>query len=680
MGVKLDRKTLCIVQARCDSKRFPNKVMAKIGGVPSIIYLYNRLNQSKLIDKIVIATTKDKTDNDLVSTLATQKISYFRGSTDNVLKRFFECSQDFIGYENVVRITGDCPLIDPLLIDTMIDRFKSNVDLNYLSTDDTFPDGVDVEVFSINCLIDANGAQVTKYEEEHVTPWIKTNCRNIEYYSADNNYNDFRITLDEKVDLEVIESIAEYFKDKKLYSWKDIVLFLSSNPRIREKNSFVLRNEGSTMSSGQKLWRRAKKVIPTGNHLLSKNSDYILPEIWPSYFIKTNGYDVWDLDNNLYKDVSFMGVGTNSLGYNNQAVDLAVKRAISMGNMSTLNPPEEVYLAEKLIELHPHFDQVRFARTGGEANAIAIRLARAATGKDRVAICGYHGWHDWYLATNLDGTDRLNAHLLDGLLPNGVPKALLNSTVGFKYGDKDEFLRIIQDEKIGTVIMEFAKSSTPDLEFLRIVREEKKKRGVVLIFDECSTGFRSAYGGMHLNYEIKPDLAMFGKALGNGYAITAVLGIEPIMKEAVNTFISSTFWTERIGFAAGLATLQEMERTKSWIDITRKGEYIQQNWKKSALELNLPIEVGGFPAISSFKFNSTDNLAYKTYITQEMLKRGYLASNIFYVSTAHDDNLLNKYFENLTQVLSELKEIIHKNTISIKLDGPIVKSGFGRLN
>ena len=654
--------------------------MAKIEGIPSIIYLYNRLNQSKLIDKIVIATTNDKTDDDLVSTLATQKISLFRGSTDNVLNRFFECSQEFIGYEIVVRLTGDCPLIDPLLIDTMIDRFKSNVNLNYLSTDDTFPDGVDVEVFSINCLIDANGAQVTKYEKEHVTPWIKTNCRNIEYYSADSNYNDFRITLDEKVDLEVIEAIAEYFKDKKLYSWKDIVLFLSSNPRIREKNSFVLRNEGSMMSSGQKLWRRAKKVIPTGNHLLSKNSDYILPEIWPSYFIKSNGYEVWDLDNNLYKDVSFMGVGTNSLGYNNQAVDLAVKRAISMGNMSTLNPPEEVYLAEKLIELHPHFDQVRFARTGGEANAIAIRLARAATGKDRVAICGYHGWHDWYLATNLDGTDRLNAHLLDGLLPNGVPKALLNSTVGFKYGDKDEFLRIIQDEKIGTVIMEFAKSSTPDLEFLRIVREETKKRGVVLIFDECSTGFRSAYGGMHLNYEIKPDLAMFGKALGNGYAITAVLGIEPIMKEAVNTFISSTFWTERIGFAAGLATLKEMERTKSWIDITRKGEYIQQNWKKNAVELNLPIEVGGFPAISSFKFNSTDNLAYKTYITQEMLKRGYLASNIFYVSTAHNDDLLNKYFENLTEVLSELKEIIHKNTISIKLDGPIVKTGFGRLN
>lgn len=654
--------------------------MAKIEGVPSIIYLYNRLKQSKLIDKIVIATTNDKTDDDLVTTLSTHKISFFRGSTDNVLNRFFECSHDFSGYEIVVRITGDCPLIDPLLIDTMIERFKSNVDLKYLSTDETFPDGVDVEVFLIDCLVDANKAQVSRYDEEHVTPWIKKNCRNIEYHSADNNYNDFRITLDEKVDLEVIKAIAEHFKDNKLYSWKDIVLFLSANPRIREKNSFVLRNEGSTVSSGQKLWRRAKKVIPTGNHLLSKNSDYILPEVWPSYFIKSKGYEVWDLDNNLYKDVSFMGVGTNSLGYNNQAVDLEVYKAINMGNMSTLNPPEEVYLAEKLIELHPHFDQVRFARTGGEANAIAIRLARAASGKDRVAICGYHGWHDWYLATNLDGTDRLNAHLLDGLLPNGVPKALFNSTVGFKYGDKDEFLRIIQDEKIGTVIMEFTKSSSPDLEFIRTVREETKKRGVVLIFDECSTGFRSAYGGMHLNYEIKPDLAMFGKALGNGYAITAVLGIESIMKEAMNTFISSTFWTERIGFVAGLATLKEMERTKSWIDITRKGEYIQQNWKETAVELNLPIEVGGFPAISSFKFNSKDNLAYKTYITQEMLKRGYLASNIFYVSTSHDDKLLKEYFEDLTAVLSKLKEIIEENNISIKLDGPIVKTGFGRLN
>lgn len=676
----MERKVLCIVQARCDSKRFPNKVMAKVAGIPAIIYLYNRLNQSKSIDKIVVATTTEHTDDNLVTTLDSQNISFFRGSTDNVLNRFFECSQAFIEYEIVVRITGDCPLIDPILIDTMIEHFKSNLDTNYLSTDDTYPDGVDVEVFSINCLIDANAAQVTRYEEEHVTPWIKTNCRNIEYYSADNNYNDFRITLDEKVDLEVIDAIAEYFNDKTLYTWKDIVLFLSSNPRIREKNSFVIRNEGSTMSSGQKLWRRAKKVIPTGNHLLSKNSDYILPDIWPSYFIKSNGYEVWDLDNNLYKDVSFMGVGTNSLGYNNQAVDLEVKKAISFGNMSTLNPPEEVYLAERLIELHPHFDQVRFARTGGEANAIAIRLARAATGKDRVAICGYHGWHDWYLATNLDGTDRLNAHLLDGLLPNGVPKALLNSTVGFKYGDKDEFLRVIQDEKIGTVIMEFTKSSAPDLEFIRIVQKETKKRGVVLIFDECSTGFRSAYGGMHLNYDIQPDLAMFGKALGNGYAITAVLGIEPIMKEAVNTFISSTFWTERIGFVAGLATLKEMDRTKSWIDITRKGEYIQQNWKKTALELNLPIEVGGFPAISSFKFNSPDNLAYKTYITQEMLKKGYLASNIFYVSTAHDENLLRKYFEDFNEVLSKLKKIIEDETISVKLDGPIVKTGFGRLN
>ena len=501
-------------------------------------------------------------------------------------------------------------------------------------------------------MAEADRANLTRYEEEHVTPWIKANCGSIEYYSADDNYHDFRITLDEKVDLEVIKAIAEYFKDEKLYSWKDIVFFLSSNPSIREKNLFILRNEGSKMSTGQKLWRRAKKVIPTGNHLLSKNSDYILPEIWPSYFIKSKGCEVWDLDNNLYKDVSFMGVGTNSLGYSNPAIDQEVKKAINMGNMSSLNSPEEVYLAEKLIELHPHFDQVRFARTGGEANAIAIRLARAASGKDRVAICGYHGWHDWYLATNIVGTDRLNAHLLDGLLPNGVPKALLNSTVGFKYGDKAEFLKIIADEKIG----------------------------VVLIFDECSTGFRSAFGGMHLNYDIKPDLAMFGKALGNGYAITAVLGIESIMNEAANTFISSTFWTERIGFVAGLATLAEMEKTKSWIDISRKGEFIQQNWKKIAKELNLPIEVGGFPAISNFKFSSGDNLACKTFITQEMLKKGYLASTIFYVSTAHDEKLLEKYFEELTEVLTSLKEIIREGNISMKLDGPIVKTGFGRLN
>jgi glutamate-1-semialdehyde aminotransferase len=375
-----------------------------------------------------------------------------------------------------------------------------------------------------------------------------------------------------------------------------------------------------------------------------------------------------------------MGVGTNSLGYNNPKVDVKIIDAIKSGNMSTLNAPEEVYLAEKLISMHPHFDQVRFARTGGEANSIAIRLARAATSKDKVAICGYHGWHDWYLATNLQSNENLNSHLLPGLLPLGVPKVLQDTTYNFRYGNQEEFLKVIGDPEIGTVIMEFTKSSLPDVEFLELVRSETKKRGIVLIFDECSTGFRSSFGGMHLNYNIKPDMAMFGKALGNGYAITAVLGIEAIMKEAENTFISSTFWTEKIGFAAGLATLEEMEKIKSWELISKIGSQIQIFWQQLADATDLPMKINGFPAISSFYFESVDNSLYKTYITQEMLKKGYLASNMFYASTAHEPKILNKYFEDFSKTISNLESAVEKNILLDKIDGRICKSGFGRLN
>ena len=678
--INLVSKVLCIVQARCGSSRFPNKVLEPISGIPAIIFLLERLNRSLLIDRIVVATTTDAVDDKLIKVLEERNIAFFRGSTENVVERFAECSQNFPDFEVIVRITGDCPLVDPTLIDEMLLEFKSLNNLDYLSTDQTFPDGVDVEIFLSECLNQANLSLLSNFEREHVTPWIKRNKQRIKYRSAEQNYSDFRITLDEKIDLEVIRDVVRFFNGTFNFTWKDVVQFLENNPHIKSKSSHIIRNEGANISSGEKLWRRAKKVIPTGNHLLSKNSEQILPGYWPSYFKKTSGCEVWDLDNIHYFDVSFMGVGTNSLGYNNHRVDEKVIGAIKSGNMSTLNAPEEVYLAEKLIDMHPHFDQVRFARTGGEANSIAIRLARAATGKDKVAICGYHGWHDWYLATNLRSSEILNSHLLPGLLPRGVPKVLQDSTYSFKYGNKEEFLKVIDNPEIGTVIMEFTKSSMPNVEFLELVRSETKKRNIVLIFDECSTGFRSSFGGMHLNYNIRPDMAMFGKALGNGYAITAVLGIQSIMAEAENTFISSTFWTEKIGFVAGLATLDEMEKVKSWDVITKIGSEIQIFWQQIADRSDLPMKISGFPAISSFYFESSDNLLYKTYISQEMLKKGYLAANMFYASTAHKPNILNKYFEDFHQTISDLEIAIKKNTLLEKIDGRVCKSGFGRLN
>lgn len=326
------------------------------------------------------------------------------------------------------------------------------------------------------------------------------------------------------------------------------------------------------MGTGQELYKKAKTLIPGGTMLLSKRPEMFLPEHWPSYFSKAKGCRIWDLDGKELIDMTIMGIGTNTLGYGNQAVDAAVMETVKNGNMSTLSCPEEVYLAEKLIELNPWADMVRFARSGGEANSIAIRIARAASGKDKVAICGYHGWHDWYLSANHNDEDKLSKHLLPGLSPNGVPKNLKNSVYPFNYNNFEELLTIVKNNDIGVIKMEVVRNFGPEDNFLHKVRELATRNNIVLIFDECTSGFRETFGGIYQKYKVEPDMVMYGKTIGNGYALTAVVGKRYVMEAAQSTFISSTFWTERIGPVAALATLNEMERVKSWEVITENGK------------------------------------------------------------------------------------------------------------
>ncbi len=438
--------------------------------------------------------------------------------------------------------------------------------------------------------------------------------------------------------------------------------------------------EKKKTNSGINLWKKAKRIIPGGNMLLSKRSEMFLPDLWPSYFSQSKGCYVWDLDKNKYIDMSIMGIGTNTLGYGNEEVDESVRDTISKGNMSTLNCPEEVYLAEKLIELHPWADMARFARTGGEANSIAIRIARAASGKDKIAVCGYHGWHDWYLAANLNNDQNLDGHLLPGLKPTGVPRDLEGSTIPFQYNDYEELERIVHEHDIGAVKMEVARSTGPKNDYLKKVKLLCKKNNIILIFDECTSGFRETYGGMHLKYNVEPDIAIFGKALGNGYAITAVIGKKEIMDFAQQTFISSTFWTERIGYVAALSTLEVMNKKKSWTKITNIGKKIRNEWQKLSEKYDLKIDISGIPAISSFSFKSTDSLKYKTYITQEMLKKGFLAGNIIFTCTEHTDEIIEDYLNNLNGIFSTIKDCENGNDINKLLEGPICHAGFKRLN
>jgi glutamate-1-semialdehyde 2,1-aminomutase len=434
------------------------------------------------------------------------------------------------------------------------------------------------------------------------------------------------------------------------------------------------------MGKGQDLWKRAKTVIPGGNMLLSKRPEMFLPELWPAYFSKAKGCRVWDLDGREYIDMSIMGIGCNTLGYGHPAVDDAVRRTVDLGNMATLNAPEEVELAERLIALHPWADMARFARSGGEANAISIRIARAATGKDGVAICGYHGWHDWYLASNLGNENVLAGHLLPGLDPAGVPRNLRGSVFPFGYNKLEALAELVETEEIGVIKMEVSRNYEPQPEFLRSVRELATERGVVLIFDECTSGFRQAFGGLHKVYGVDPDMAVFGKALGNGYAVTGVIGKREIMQAAQNTFISSTFWTERIGSAAALATLEVMERERSWEKITATGRDITTRWQALGEKHGLPLTTAGVAALTSFSFRSPNAQAYKTLISQEMLAKGYLAANSVYTCIDHTPEIVDGYFEALDPIFALIRECEDGRDVMGLLDGPIAHSGFSRLN
>jgi glutamate-1-semialdehyde 2,1-aminomutase len=674
-------KIVAIVQARIGSTRFPNKVMQRVTDVPLIGLLLARLSRATRLDGVMLATSEDARNDQLATYVGSLGHSVFRGSENDVLDRYYKAARQ-AGADVVVRVTGDCPLIDPAIVDAVVVEFlESRADYASNVEPPTYPDGLDVEVFSFKALERAHQEARESHQREHVTPFIRQcpKFRKVNLANAQDRSGE-RWTVDEPDDFEVIRNVFAHFYPRTDFSWKEVLVLRDEQPALFAANQSLARNEGETLGTGQKLWKRAKRVIPGANMLLSKRAEMFAPGQWPAYFSKAKGCKVWDLDGREYIDMSLMGVGTNTLGYGHPEVDDAVRAVVDAGNMSTLNCPEEVYLAEKLLEIHPWAHMVRFARSGGEANAISIRIARAASGRDKVAICGYHGWHDWYLAANLGDERNLASHLLPGLEPRGVPQNLRGSVLPFTYNRFDELLALVNEHDIGVIKMEVSRSMGPTDGFLEKVRELATQRRIVLIFDECTSGFRQSFGGLHKIYGVEPDVAILGKALGNGYAITGTIGRREIMEAAQTSFISSTFWTERIGPAAALKTLEVMERVKSWEQITRTGRDITAKWLALAAKHGLAIQTCGLPALTGFGFKGPNALAYKTLMTQEMLAKGYLASTSIYVCTEHTPEVVDRYFEALDPVFALIRQCEDGRNVADLLKGPVCHAGLKRLN
>jgi len=692
---------LAIVQARISSTRLPAKALAPVLGRFMILRQVERIREAHRIDRLVVATSTDASDDPLVEACREEGIECERGSLEDVLDRFYQVARKY-SPAHVTRLTGDCPLTDPEVLDAVI-AFHLDNGFDYTSNalEPTFPDGLDVEVMRFNCLERAWREARLPSEREHVTPYLyhHGDLFRLGSYRGERDLSGMRWTVDEPEDLEFVRRIyARLYAATPSFRMTDVLALLEQEPELASVNSRFQRNEGMQKSlekdrevrtmrgslhlaKSLALQARARERIPGMTQLLSKRPDQFSTGVWPGYFSRACGVEVWDLDGNRYIDMSIGGIGANVLGYADSEVDEAVRCAIANGTSCSLNCPEEVELADLLCEIHPWAEKVRYARTGGESMAVAVRIARAATERDTVAFCGYHGWHDWYLAANLGADDALGGHLLTGLSPAGVPRGLAGTAIPFHYNRIGELETIAarHDGELAAIVMEPIRSAPPEPGFLEQVRKIADRTGAVLVMDEISAGFRQNSGGAHLTFGIEPDIAVFSKAIGNGYPIAAVIGRGDVMDAAQRTFISSTYWTERIGPTAALATIRKHRRENTGGHLARIGLRVQTGWRELATAHGLRIEVGGIPPLSHFSFQGAQPLALKSLLVQLMLQRGYLASTSFYAMAAHTDAHVDAYLSALDQVFAEIAEAERTGAVAASLKGQPASPGFTRL-
>ena len=692
-------RTVAILQARVKSTRLPGKVLKPILGKPLLALQLERVRRAKRIDHLVVATSVDPSDDPLEALCGSLQVSCFRGDLQDVLSRFYHAARAYSA-DHIVRLTGDCSITDPTVIDGMIEFYHASK-CDYVSNviEPTFPDGLDVEVFRSQCLDEAFHEAKLPSQREHVTPFIYSQPERYKLSNYQNlvDLSHLRWTVDEPADFELIQKVYEaLYPNNSSFTTTEVLDFLEKNPDLKAHNLKHKRNEGLAKSRREDeraafsakirksldLQERAKRHIPGLSQLLSKRPDMFSYGVWPGYFSRAKGVEVWDLDGNRYVDMSISGIGANVLGYADPDVDARVRSAIANGTSCSLNCPEEVELAEVLCELHPWANKVRFARTGGESMAVAVRIARASTGRDKVAFCGYHGWHDWYLAANIGTENALGEHLIPGLQPHGVPKCLAGTALPFRYNNINELKDVAAANRteLAAIVMEPIRNVSPEPAFIRAVREVADDVGAVLVIDEISAGFRVNTGGAHLKLGFHPDIAVFSKALGNGYPIAAVIGKDAVMEAAQHTFVSSTYWTERIGPVAALATIEKHRRLNVCEHLKFIGEMVRSGWETLAARQGVGIRPGGIPQLGHFSFDGDRAREMKAYFIQLMLGEGFLASTSFYPMYAHTEEHVSLYLDAAERAFSKIAAAAKRGDLAQQLIGQPAVAGFERLN
>jgi len=677
---------VAIIQARMGSTRLPGKVLADIDGRPMLWHVIERVRRASFVNRVIVATSEAQGDDPIARFCQAREIPCFRGSETDVLDRYYHAAKGG-GAGVVVRITGDCPLIDAEAIDRVIAVFFEN-ECDYATNTMryTYPDGLDTEVFSFHALESAWREASLPAEREHVTPYFKNSGRfrvACVESQLDPSAGQQRWSVDESCDLEFVRAIYARFNSRPYFGLGEILQVINEQPAMAKLNSGVVRNEGyykslakespvppmpRRLTESYSLKGKAERLIPSCTQTFSKGPTQYVQGVAPVFLARANGSHVWDVDGNEYIDFP-MALGPIILGHCYPAVDEAVKRQMAYGTAFSLPHPLEVEVAQRLVEMIPCAEMARFGKNGSDATAGAVRLARAYTGKELIACCGYHGWQDWYI-----GCTTFN---------RGVPVAVQQLIRTFEYNNIESLKRIFAEHpnQAAAVILEPVGVVEPQGEFLQQVRELTKREGCLLIFDEVITGFRLARGGAQEYFGVVPDLACFGKAMANGHPLSAVVGPREIMKVFEEIFFSFTFGGEALSLAAAQATMKEIAEKEVIAHLWEQGGWLKDGTNVLAREFGLEqfVRCLGLPprtVVSFFDESGRESLLIKSLFQQECLKRGVLFSgghNLCFSHTASDiDTTLRVY----RSALELVARAIQDGRVRERLEGEPVRAVF----
>lgn len=677
-------KTVAIIQARMGSTRLPAKVLSDMGGMPVLGWVVRAARAALGIDETWVATSLSPTDDAIEAWCRSNLVPFVRGSESDVLDRFVDTAKASAA-DIVVRLTADCPLLDPAVLAQTI-RLRSATGVDYASNTDppTWPDGLDCEVLTREALFAAAKESVRTSDREHVTPFVRNNRHR---FSAETLVAPLpglaaeRWTLDTADDLVLLQALGERLPRDRVPSYLDVLAVLDREPELRAINKKEVRNSGFAASleadkldldrryeRSQQLIERAERTIPIGSQTFSKSKLQLPPGAAPLFVTHGDGGRVYDVDGNQYVDL-IGGLLPNVLGYRDPDVDLAIRRQLTRGITFSLATTLEMELGERLIRHIPCAEMVRFGKNGTDATSAAVRLARAATRRDRLIMLGYHGWQDWYI-----GATTRNL---------GVPSVVSALSHLAPYGDLAAIEALLEKHpgEFAAVILEPMNTVEPAPGYLQGLKELVHRHGALLIFDEVITGFRWSLGGAQACYGVTPDLACFGKAMGNGMPISAVVGRADIMRLMEDIFFSGTFGGEALSLAAAIATIDKIERERVIERLWSTGADLKAQALARIAKAGLSDAVGlvgAAPwAILTFKDHAgASKEAIKTLFLREMIAAGVLINASHNVCFAHGAADVGCVLGAYDHALHFLREALDCGDVDRRLGNQVIRPVF----